>query len=108
MEEQLGSFKVINSKISFIHQNGWAIIVHATFNKRQPRLINWRLLSRHGTSFKGSEVADRELIKLWPHRTRKKHFAEYQTEPMLKVELEHRGYTLTSHGKWVKAEIYVN
>ena len=85
-------------------------IILATPKKSQ-RLIG--RLSEFTEGAKLEKVSIYDLICLWPHRTSKTQiYLDYpgrdlRTEPILKAELNERGYFLSEHnesGNWVKIE----
>lgn len=102
MQELIWLFKKVNGIIHCIRSDNWMFIIHPTPKQKHSRVI-FEFYYRGYLSHKEiSEVTDRELIKLWPHRTRKSCFGEYKTEDKLKLELQRRGFDLSLNGKWIK------
>lgn len=93
-------FKKINDRIIYVYESvdgSMGVIIFA--NSRKAQQMGVVSLVTMGVA----EIpADRELIQLWPHRTRRKNeFSLFYTEDYLKNEIEKRGFVLTN-GKWVK------
>ena len=110
IEDRVGKFLKNKLGIVYIHSNGWAVVTLATFEKKQSSISNWRVLWNHGSPdfsrlCESVEVTDKELIKLWPHRTRKSCWGEYKTAEPLESELRSRGYILNFLGEWKKSEL---
>ncbi len=111
IEDRIGKFLKNNLGIVYIHPNGWAVVTLATFEKRQHAISNWRDWWSHGSPefsrlCESIEVPDKDLIKLWPHRSRKSCWGEYKTADPLESELRNRGYMLNVFGNWKKAEVH--
>jgi hypothetical protein len=112
IEDRINTFlKNKDGIIMFIHSNGWAVVTPATFEKRQSFVFNWREHHQHGSiDFSklcaSTTVSDKELIKLWPHRTRKNFWGEFKTDEIISVELRKRGYKLNGFGIWKKNEVH--
>lgn len=94
-------FKKINGKITYlsptVSTNGWGPgIIHATpTSKQQYMTLDLKIAEI-------SDPEDKDLLKLWPHRTRKPFESRNKTEEPLKEELERRGFTLGTDQKWTK------
>jgi hypothetical protein len=102
IEDNIGNFLKTRDGIIYIHTNGWAFITLANFKEKQHSISNWRERFNFYSLCEDTKVTDQELIKLWPHRSRKSYWLEYKTEDPLKSELIKRGYQLNTSGKWEK------
>lgn len=102
MESNKGTFRKVDGKVAYLHPtcsaDGWGpgIILATPITEQQYMSL--------GTARKEIvEVEDGELLRLWPHRTKRANLGDNTTEDKLKDELENRGYALGADQKWIKS-----